>query len=149
MVSQSYIEPYRTIPFPNHTLYSREDPRLLVTASSAIMVIIHSIEVSTLYPRIVISSPVSDYRTFFLPFFTLSLVCGPEITICHYKVLLQEYVMLCYGFLNKRSPIAVLRFPTQTSPLAPCGSDSSQSISQRLITKYGVILTQPSTTHNL
>jgi hypothetical protein len=36
--------------------------------------------------------------------------------------------MLCYGFPNKRSPLAVQRFPTQMSPLAPCGSGDSQSI---------------------
>jgi hypothetical protein len=35
--------------------------------------------------------------------------------------------MLCYGFLNKQSP------------LTPCGSDSSQSMSQSMITKYGAI----------
>jgi hypothetical protein len=28
------------------------------------------------------------------------LVYGPEITTCHYKGLLQQYVMLCYGFLT-------------------------------------------------
>jgi hypothetical protein len=59
---------------------------------------------------------------------TLPLAYGPEITTCYYKGLLQEYVKLCYGFLNKRSPHAVLRFPTQTSPLAPCGPGSSQSM---------------------
>jgi hypothetical protein len=57
--------------------------------------------------------------------------------------------MLCYGFLNKRFLLAVLRFPAQTSSLAPGGSDSSQNISQSMITKYGAIPTQPSTTHNL
>jgi hypothetical protein len=36
--------------------------------------------------------------------------------------------MLCYGFLNKWNPLAVLRFPAQMSPLAPCGSGSSQSM---------------------
>jgi hypothetical protein len=43
--------------------------------------------------------------------------------------------MLCNGFLNKRSPLAVLRFPAQTSPLAPCGSVDSQSI----VTKYDAL----------
>jgi hypothetical protein len=57
--------------------------------------------------------------------------------------------MLCYGFLNKRSPLAVLWFPAQTSPLAPCRSGSSQSMSQSMITTYGAIPTQPSTTHNI
>jgi hypothetical protein len=36
--------------------------------------------------------------------------------------------MLCYGFLNKRSPHAGLRFPAQMSPLAPCHSGRSQSM---------------------
>jgi hypothetical protein len=57
--------------------------------------------------------------------------------------------MLCYGFLNKRSPLAVLMFPTQMSPLATCGSDRSQSTSQNMITKYGAIPSQPSMTHNI
>jgi hypothetical protein len=59
-VPQSCTKPYPTIPFLNHTLYSREDPRLLVTTSSAIMIVVYSAEVSTLYPRVVISSPVGD-----------------------------------------------------------------------------------------
>jgi hypothetical protein len=56
---------------------------------------------------------------------------------------------------------ALLWFPEQTVPAcsakdshtnlpsAPCGSGSSQSMSQWLITKCGAKLTQPSTTHNL
>jgi hypothetical protein len=59
-VPQSYTEPYPAILFPNRTHYSREDPRPLVTASSAIMIVVHSVEVSTMYPRIVILSPVGD-----------------------------------------------------------------------------------------
>jgi hypothetical protein len=55
-VPQSYTEPHPTIPFPNHTLYSRENPRLLVTTSSTIMIVVHSAEVNTLYPRVVILS---------------------------------------------------------------------------------------------
>jgi hypothetical protein len=54
--------------------------------------------------------------------------------------------MVCYGFPDKRTSHAVLRFPAQMSPLALCGSNSSQSMSQRLITKYGAIPTQPSMT---
>jgi hypothetical protein len=41
MVPQIYTKPYPTISFPNHTLYSREDPRPLVIASSVIMIVIH------------------------------------------------------------------------------------------------------------
>jgi hypothetical protein len=40
-------------------------------------------------------------------------VYGPEITIWCYKCLLQEYVMLCYGFPNQRASLAVLRIPTK------------------------------------
>jgi hypothetical protein len=57
--------------------------------------------------------------------------------------------MLCYGFLNKRSPLAVLRFPVQISPLASCRLGGSQSMSQSMITMYGAIPTQPCTTHNI
>jgi hypothetical protein len=59
-VPQSCTKPYPTITFPNHTLYSREDLRPLVTTSSTIMIVVHSTEVSTLYPHVVISSPVGD-----------------------------------------------------------------------------------------
>jgi hypothetical protein len=52
---------------------------------------------------------------------TLPWVYGPDITTCCYKGLLQNYIMLCYSFLNKRSSLVVLRFPAQTSPLALCG----------------------------
>jgi hypothetical protein len=43
-------------------------------------------------------------------------VYGPEITTCRYKGLLQEFVMLCYGFPHKVAPLVVLRFPTQSGP---------------------------------
>jgi hypothetical protein len=41
--------------------------------------------------------------------------------------------MLCYRFPSKRSPLEVLRFPAQTSPLAPCRSDDSQSIATKYV----------------
>jgi hypothetical protein len=127
--AQRIIQYHKAIPFPNHTLYSREDPRLFVIISSAVMIVVHFINVSALYPWLVISLPVGDLRTSFLPFFILPLVYGLAITTCCYKGQLQEYVMLCYGFPTKRFPLAVLRFPAQTSPLAPCGSGRSQSMS--------------------
>jgi hypothetical protein len=37
--------------------------------------------------------------------------------MCHYKGLLQEYVMLCYVFLHTVAPFAMLRFPTHSGPL--------------------------------
>jgi hypothetical protein len=38
-------------------------------------------------------------------------VYSSEITPCHYKGLLQEYVMLCYGFLNKWPLFQCYGFP--------------------------------------
>jgi hypothetical protein len=88
MLPQSYTKPYPSIPFPNDTLYSREDHRPLVTASSTIMMIVHSAEVSTLYPRVVISSLTGRLENLLFAILTLPLVYGPEITTCHYKGLL-------------------------------------------------------------
>jgi hypothetical protein len=80
MVPQSYTKPDPPIPFPNHTLYSREDPTPLVTASSTIMIVVHFVNVSVLYPRLVILSPISDLRNLLFVILTLPLVYGPEIT---------------------------------------------------------------------
>jgi hypothetical protein len=115
-VLQSYTKPYPTIPFPNHTLYNREDPRQLVTASSTIMMVVHSIEVSTLYPCVVISSLIGRLQNLIFAILTLPLVYGPEITTCRYKGLLQELVMLCYSFPHLGTPLAMLRFPHNSSP---------------------------------
>jgi hypothetical protein len=43
-------------------------------------------------------------------------VYGTEITTCYYKGLLQEFIMLSYGFPWPRAPLAVLRFPRISSP---------------------------------
>jgi hypothetical protein len=45
-----YQKPSQTISHPTH-----EDPRLLITVSSAIIIVIHFAEVSTLYPCLLIS----------------------------------------------------------------------------------------------
>jgi hypothetical protein len=42
------------------TIKSQEDPTSLMTVRSTIMIVVHSIEVSTMHSRIVISSPVGD-----------------------------------------------------------------------------------------
>jgi hypothetical protein len=42
-------------------------------------------------------------------------VYDPEITTCHYKGLLEEYVMICYSFLT-HGPLVVLRFPAHIGP---------------------------------
>jgi hypothetical protein len=43
-------------------------------------------------------------------------VYGPEITTCHYKGLLHEYVMLCYSFPHTVASLAVRRFLTHSGP---------------------------------
>jgi hypothetical protein len=48
--AQRITQHHKTIPFLDHTLYSTEDPRPLVTASSAIMIVVHFAKVNTLYP---------------------------------------------------------------------------------------------------
>jgi hypothetical protein len=73
---------------------------------------------------------------------TLPWVYGLETTTCRYKGLLQEYVMLCYGLPNKWSPLAVLRFPTQTFPLCTMWFRQVTNYA----TKYDAIPTQPSMT---
>jgi hypothetical protein len=43
-------------------------------------------------------------------------VYDPETTTCRYKGLLQEYVMLCYGFPHTVAPLVVQRFPAHSGP---------------------------------
>jgi hypothetical protein len=44
---KSIPKSYLIIPFSYHTLYSREDPRPLVTVSSAIMIVVHFAQVAS------------------------------------------------------------------------------------------------------
>jgi hypothetical protein len=44
--TKDHIVP-KAIPFPNHTLYSRENPRPLVIASSSIMIVVHFAKVAS------------------------------------------------------------------------------------------------------
>jgi hypothetical protein len=46
-------------------------------------------------------------------------------------------------FVKQTAMLVVLRFPAQTSPLAPCGKGNSQSMSQSMMP----FPTQPSKTH--
>jgi hypothetical protein len=62
------------------------------------MIVVHFVKVSALYPRVVISSLAKRLEKPAFAILTLPLVHDPEITTCRYKGLLQEYVMLCYGF---------------------------------------------------
>jgi hypothetical protein len=57
--------------------------------------------------------------------------------------------MLCYGFPTNGPRLQCCGFPHKMAPFAPCGSGSSQTMSQRLITKKGAISTQLSMTHSL
>jgi hypothetical protein len=100
---------YPTIPFLNHTLYCREDPRLIVTTSSTIMIVVHFAKVSTLYPRVVILSLAKRLE---------------KPPFCHsytfYGVWPRDHYMLLQRFTIGRMPglaevvcgtIAMLRFP--------------------------------------
>jgi hypothetical protein len=68
------------------------------------MIVVHSAKVSTLYPRVVISSLAERLENLLFAIRTLPLVYGTEITTCHYKGLLEELVMLCYGSPVTRVP---------------------------------------------
>jgi hypothetical protein len=99
------------------------------------MIVVHSTEVSTLYPRVVILSLAKrlkkppfchSYTSFcvwprdhYMPLQRPTTgVCHALLRIptCRYKGLLQEYVMLCYGFPHKVAPLAMLWFPVQSGP---------------------------------
>jgi hypothetical protein len=98
---------------------------------------------SAMYPRLVILSLAKRLEK---PPFCHSYTFFGAWTRDHYMPLQRpttRVFMLCYGFLNKRSPLAVQRFPTQMSPLPPCGSANSQSTSQSMMP----FPTQPSKTH--
>jgi hypothetical protein len=88
--------------------------------SSTIMIVVYSIEVSTLYLCIVISLLAKRIENLL---FTTPLVYNPEITICRYKGLLHEYVMLYYGFPYP-GPACSAKFSLTRAPLAPCGSQA-------------------------
>jgi hypothetical protein len=101
-----------------------------------------------LYPQVVISSLA---KRLWKPPFCHSYSSFGVWPRDYYKPLERSTTGVCHvllWFLNKRSPLVVLR-SLQVAPLAPCGSDSSQRMSQRLITKIGAIPTQLSTTHGL
>jgi hypothetical protein len=84
-LSQNHIHPNQ-----NHsqTIYSREDPRPLVTASSAIMIVIDYAKVSNAYPQVVISLLAKRLENLLCAILTLPFLYVPEITTCRYKGLL-------------------------------------------------------------
>jgi hypothetical protein len=106
-------KPYPTIPFPNHTLYSREDSRPLVTAYSTIMIVVYYAMVSALYPRVVISSSISDYRNLLWPFSHFHWCMAQRSLHAIDKGLLHEYVMLCYRFRSKGPCLQCQGFPSK------------------------------------
>jgi hypothetical protein len=82
------------------------------------MIVVHFAKVSALYPWVVILSLAKRLeKPPFLPFFTLPLVYGPEITTCRYKGLLQELVMLCYGFPVTWVPTCSAKVSSWLEPL--------------------------------
>jgi hypothetical protein len=56
-----------------------------MTVSSAIMIVVHFVKVSALYPRVVISSLAKRLENLLFAILTLPLMYGPEITTCHYE----------------------------------------------------------------
>jgi hypothetical protein len=104
MVPESYTEPYLAIPFPNHTLYSREDHRPLVTTNSAIMIAIHSTDISTMYPRVVISSLAEPLENLLFAILYTSFDVWPRY---HYMLLQRSTTGVCH---------ALLWFPKQIFP---------------------------------
>jgi hypothetical protein len=100
----------------------------------------------TLYQRVVISSQAKRLEKPPFAILTLPFVYGLEITICHYKGLLQEYVMLCYG-LRSKGPACSAKDSPAKAPLSPCGSGISQSMSQSMTQRVLQIITQLSKTH--
>jgi hypothetical protein len=81
------------------------------------MIVVHSAEVSTLYPCIVISSLIRQLENLLFAILTLPWVYDPEITTCHYKCLLQELVKLCNGFPVTRVPASSAKVSSWLKPL--------------------------------
>jgi hypothetical protein len=91
-----------------------EDPIPLVTVSSAIMIVVHSIEVSIMYPHIVISSLAERQENpLFAILYTFFIVWPRD----HYMMSQRSTTGVCH---------ALPRFPPQ-APLAPCGLGESPS----------------------
>jgi hypothetical protein len=115
----------------------------------AIMTVVHFTKVSALYPQVVISSlakwlekhPSCHSYTSFGAWFR-----------GHYMLLQRFTTGVCHVLLwfpDKRPRLQCWGFPHIVAPFAPCGSCSSNRMSQRLITKIGAIPTQPSTTQHI
>jgi hypothetical protein len=118
-------KPFRTIPFWNHTLYSREDPRLLAIASSAMMIVVHFAKFSSLYQGVVISSLTGRLEKPPFYHFLHYLWCMAQRSVHTItKVYYGSYARLFFG---SRGTIAMLRFPGvvggTTTPLPSCGPE--------------------------
>jgi hypothetical protein len=88
-----------------------------MTVSLAIVIVIHSVEVSAMYPHVVISSPAKRLENLLFLLFTLHLVYGLEIITCRYNGLLQVAHPTLLGYSQYRSVAKVSR---PNGPLAPC-----------------------------
>jgi hypothetical protein len=108
--------------FHPHTLYSREDPRLLVTVSTTVITVIHYVKVYVMYPQVVISSLCGWLENIIFIIIYTSFGVWPRD---HYMSL-QRFTMSCMSGLAKviHNIIAMLRFlgvvRGTTAPLAPC-----------------------------
>jgi hypothetical protein len=94
--------PSHTIPYHTQTIYSREDPRPLMTVSSTIMIIVvHFTKVSTMYPCVVISSLTKQLENLLFATLYTSFGVWPRD---HYMLLQMFTTRVCH---------ALLRFPHQ------------------------------------
>jgi hypothetical protein len=94
---------------PNHTILSKEDPRLLVTVSTTVMTVVHFTKVSALYPHIVISSLAKRLEK---PPFSHSYISFGAWPRDHYMPLQRFTMGRMPSFANVVcSTIALLRFP--------------------------------------
>jgi hypothetical protein len=81
------------------------------------MIVVHSTEVSILYPRVVISSLAEQLENLLFAILSIPLVYGSEITTCCYKGLLYELVMLCCSFLQPWVPNCSAKASSWLEPL--------------------------------
>jgi hypothetical protein len=120
--TQASPKPSHSHSHPNHTIWSKEDPRPLVTVSTVVMIVVHFTKVSALYPWVVISSLAKQLEK---PLFCHSYTSFGVWPRDHYMPL-QRFTMGCMPGLAKlvRSTIALLRFPGvvcgTTAPHALC-----------------------------
>jgi hypothetical protein len=107
---QNHVQPFHS---QLHILYSREDPRPLITASSTIMIFVHFAKVSARYPCILISSLVAWVENLLFCHSLHFLWCMAQRTL-HVITNVYYRSMSCFATVSpSKAPLAVLKFPQQ------------------------------------